>query len=142
VFAIQPRQKLTRKLRLRAGFGIPTTVDLAPAGHSPADLTVFAANMRNRRGRLVGRARGMQTTVVRDGATFVMQANITYDLRGGQIVVGGASRFPAGDDRPVRGRKFVRPVVGGTGRYAGARGTLTTITRKNGSFRQVFRLTD
>ena len=142
-FDLQPPQQLTRTLRLIAGRGVLHSVDLAPAGQSAADLNVFGGPVRDRRGRRAGRARGVQTTVVRDGTAFTVQASITYALRGGQIVVGGLSQYPAtGDRRPIRGRTFVRPVLGGTGRYAGARGTLSTTTRANGSFRQVFRLTE
>ena len=124
-FDLQPPQQLTRTLRLIAGSGTLHSVDLAPSGRSPADMNVFSGPVRDRRGRRAGRARGTQTTVARDGATFTVQASITYDLRGGEIVVGGLSQYPAtGDRRPIRGRTFVRPVLGGTGRYAGARGTL------------------
>jgi hypothetical protein len=141
-FDLQPRQQLTRKLRLTSGPGTFAAVDLAPTGPSAADLTVFGSIMRDRHGHRAGRSRGVQTTIVQEGGAVVVQANITYDLRGGQLVVGGLSRYPIDGNRPIRGRTFVRPVLGGTGRYAGARGTMITRTRPDGSFRQVFRLTE
>jgi len=142
-FDLQPRPQLTGTLRVEAGRGRFSTVDLAPAGQSPADMTVFGSVVRDRRGHRIGRARGVQTTISRDGRVLTVQAGITYDLRGGSLVVGGLSLYPsAGRPAPIAGRRFVRPVLGGTGRYAGTRGTLTTVQRRDGGFGQTFRLTE
>ncbi|MGV1047197.1 MAG: hypothetical protein ACOYD4_01545 [Solirubrobacterales bacterium] len=59
---------------------------------------------------------------------------ITYDFRDGdRITVGGISQYPRGDMGLVENQEFERPILGGAGRYAGARGTVTTVRRPDGS---------
>jgi hypothetical protein len=63
-------------------------------------------------------------------------------LRGrGTLVVGGLSRYPvAGTTGTIRGSLPVRPVIGGTGDFAGARGTVRTVRSRGGDYRLTFSL--
>lgn len=65
-----------------------------------------------------------------------------FTFAGGQdqIIVLGAADYPSttaefNSDQPV-----VRAILGGTGRYIGARGQLTSTRKKDGSYTQVFTL--
>jgi hypothetical protein len=49
-------------------------------------------------------------------------------------------RYPLGGAGLIRGKSFVRAVLGGTGKYAGARGTVTSKQIAPGRYDQVFRL--
>jgi hypothetical protein len=121
------------------------TLDFPPAGKSPGDLSVFDATVVAPNGRtVVGRLRGSQTDIKLERGAETVQGMLTFELgRGNQIVVGGLAAFPLGV--PVSGlvtrRTFVRAVLGGTGKYAGVKGTLTTRRLSNGNHDEVFRLT-
>jgi hypothetical protein len=52
------------------------------------------------------------------------------------------SEFPLDGAGLVNEQEFTRPVIGGTGQYAGASGTLTTVRSADGDYSQTFRITD
>ena len=68
------------------------------------------------RGRRLGTMDGGETIIGRAGNGTVLMHG-TFRLSGGRIHFGGVARH---SDKP-----FTMPVTGGTGEYAGARGTLT-----------------
>jgi len=117
-----------------------TTVDLGPAGKSPGDVYVVASDMKTRSGRLIGRLRGTQTSIaIEDGAETV-QAYFTFAFRdGSQIMVGGLGQFPLSGTGLLVDRKYRRAILGGTGRFVGARGQLTSVMRADGHYDQTFR---
>jgi hypothetical protein len=88
-------------------------VDNAPTGDSPGDILVFTEKLYNARGKQIGT----------DAATCVRLFDPTslctgvYKLRGGQIHVQLIQPGPTGT--------YDQAIVGGTGRFAGARGTVT-----------------
>lgn len=107
-------------------------VDVGPRGSSVGDMDVYSGRLFNRRitGRTLGRSELICTT------TFSGDRNCrgTYSLPRGRLVVGGTLRF-----REI----YQLAVLGGTGLYDNARGTLT-VTRIARSPRRelvVFRLT-
>jgi hypothetical protein len=66
---------------------------------------------------------------------------LVFNLKNGQIVALGASQYAttiapnfANSNAPV-----TIAIVGGTGDYAGARGTVTTKKRANGTYKHTFR---
>ena len=64
---------------------------------------------------------------------------ITYELgEGDQILVGGTAEYPSEGEGLVEGEEYVRPILGGTGEYAHADGTLTTVRQADGSYDQTF----
>jgi hypothetical protein len=70
-----------------------------------------------------------------------VSGQLTFKLGGGDsIVIGGLAEYPASDNSGlVLGNAYTRPVIGGTGRYAGVHGTDTAIRQPNGDYRHIFR---
>jgi hypothetical protein len=68
---------------------------------------------------VAGHAYGTQTSVSLDGETEIVQAMITYELGDGDQIL-----------------------VGGTGAYSDAGGTLTTVRQPDGSYEQTFEFGD
>lgn len=118
------------------------TLDFPPLGKSPGDLYVFDATIVKPGGRtVIGRVRGTQTAIRIEGRAETVQSLITYEVgRGNQIVIGGLSSYPLIGTGLIKGRKYERPVLGGSGTYAGARGTLTSRYLGGGRYDQIFRL--
>ncbi|MBX5442939.1 MAG: hypothetical protein IRZ32_15605, partial [Solirubrobacteraceae bacterium] len=139
-FALRPGTGASRvtRLRLRSTDIRNTIVDLGDRGRSPGDLSVYNGRLR---GDARGWVRGVHTSVRIEGRTETLASAITFELRGrGQIAVGGLTRYPAGDrHKPVRGAT-VRAVLGGTGDFAGAHGTLRSVRRANGAYELRFSL--
>jgi hypothetical protein len=106
----------------------PMRLDLGTSGSSAGDLTVIAASLVDPAGSPIGRLRGVQTTVATDGATNVVQGQLTYALADGEIVAGGVSEQVTAGTGLVAGTAFTRPILGGTGRYAGVGGSVTATT--------------
>lgn len=136
---------VTRTVRLLADSdaGRTNRVDQSPAGVSAGDQTAFSGPLHGVRGkRRVGTVRGVQTTVAVEGGLQTVSSQLTYVLRGrGTLVVGGLSRYPAaGTTGTVRGTLPVRPVLGGTGAFAGAHGVLRTVRAGDRSYRLTFSL--
>lgn len=98
--------------------GKTVELDLGKKGIGPGDqfLTTGQPILDAPRGNRVGTLDGAETIVGRSGNGTVLQ-NGTFRLRGGRIHWGGVARH---SDKP-----YVFPVVGGTGEYAGVRGTMT-----------------
>jgi len=57
-----------------------------------------------------------------------------------QIIAFGAADYSASAPEFDAGRPVVRPVLGGTGKYIGARGQVTSTRNGDGSYTQVFTL--
>ncbi|HEX6115679.1 MAG TPA: hypothetical protein VFY99_01175 [Solirubrobacterales bacterium] len=115
-------------------------VDLGDRGRSVGDIFVFEGPMLDRDSEeVVGHAYGTQTSLSLDDESQIVQATITYELDDGdQILVGGTAEYPAEGDGLVEGEEYVRPILGGTGDYAGADGSLTTVRQPDGSYEQTF----
>lgn len=93
-------------------------VDIGRRGTSPGDIEIVRTRLFDRRGRSIGRSE-LVCTFVDSGRSRVCRG--TYFLPRGKLVVGGSLRF----------RQFYdMAVVGGTGLYDNARGTLT-VTRSS-----------
>jgi hypothetical protein len=119
------------------------TLDFPPAGKSPGDVYVFDATILSANGRTVlGGLRGTQTDIKIEHGTETVQGMLTYQLgTGNEIVVGGLSANPLSASRfLVKNKTFVRAVLGGTGKYSGASGTVTTKRLTSTRYLQVFRL--
>jgi hypothetical protein len=98
-------------------------VDVKPKGASAGDRDTFASRLVNERaqfgkpkGAVVGSDRG--TLLYTSDRTATMKAVVK--LPGGTVVLGGAVR-------PVGNNAVVVSVVGGTGVFSGARGTVTIL---------------
>jgi len=134
----------TRTVRLVApDTGRDVRIDVPPTAVSAGDQTAFVGPLRNARGtRRAGTVRGVQTTIGVENGVQVMASQLTYTLRGrGTLVVGGQSHYPAaGTNGTIRGTLKERPVIGGTGEFAGAHGILRAVRNRDGSYRLTFSL--
>lgn len=95
-------------------------VDNAPTGDSPGDMLVFTELLFDARGKRIGS----------DAATCVRLFDATslctglYKLPGGQVTVQLLQPGPGGT--------YDQAITGGTGRFAGARGTVTVAQQASG----------
>jgi hypothetical protein len=102
-------------------------VDNAPAGDSAGDVLVFTEKLFDSHGKPIGS----------DAATCVRlfdQTSLctgTYQLPGGRIMVQLLQPGPTGT--------YDQAITGGTGRFAGARGTVT-VAQQSGGDRFTFRI--
>ena len=95
-------------------------VDNAPTGDSPGDVLVFTEKLFNARGKQIGS----------DAASCVRLFDVTslctgtYKLPGGRLMVQLLQPGPTGT--------YDQAITGGTGRFAGARGTVTVAQSASG----------
>jgi hypothetical protein len=95
-------------------------VDNAPSGDSPGDMLVFTEKLFNSRGKQIGT----------DAASCVRLFDVsslctgTYKLPGGRLMVQLLQPGPTGS--------YDQAITGGTGRFAGARGTVTVDQQATG----------
>ena len=119
------------------------TLDFPPTGQSPGDIYVFDATILAANGHTVlGELRGTQTEIKTEHGMQTVQGMLTYQLgAGNDIVVGGLSANPLSTTGVlVKNKPFVRAVLGGTGAYSGATGTVTTTRLTATRYLHVFRL--
>jgi hypothetical protein len=122
-------------------------LDLGPPGNSPGDAYYFSAPLHSSPGGPVtGEVFGSKTLVKLAG-----QANpnsekratvLFFTFHGGQdqIIALGAGDYPPTAAEFDTGQPVVRAILGGTGKYIGARGQLTSTRNTDGSYTQVFTL--
>jgi hypothetical protein len=130
-------------VHVRTDRGHTTILDLGSRGKSPGDVYLVSGNVFTADGRTaIGRVRGTQTDIRLEHGVETVQAMLTYQLGpGNELVVGGLGSYPLKSTGLIKGKAFVRAVIGGTGKYAGAKGTVTTKQLANGDYDQVFKLT-
>jgi len=122
-------------------------LDLGAQGNSPGDVYYFYAPLHSSPGGPVtGEVFGSKTLVkaataenpnVEQRATVLV---FTFGNRQDQIVVMGVPDYPPNAAEFNAGAPVLRAVLGGTGRYIGARGQLTSTRNADGSYMQVFTL--
>jgi hypothetical protein len=119
----------TTTIKARSQLDQVQLVDNAPAGDSAGDLLIFTERLVDRRGRRIGS----------DAASCVRLFDSrslctgTYKLPGGQLMVQLLQPGVSGT------RTYDQAITGGTGRFAGARGTVTVAQRAGGD-RFTFRI--
>jgi hypothetical protein len=102
-------------------------VDNAPAGRSAGDMLIFTEKLFDLQGRQIGD----------DAATCVSVFDETWLCTGTYRLPGG--RLMVQLLQPGPGVVYDQAITGGTGRYAGARGTVTVDQRPDGD-RFTFRI--
>jgi hypothetical protein len=122
-------------------------LDLGPPGNSPGDVYYFSAPLRSSPGgRVIGEVFGSKTLIkpatdakpnLEQRATLLI---FTFSNREDQIVVMGVPDYPGNAAEFNAGQPVVRAILGGAGRYMGARGQLTSTRNADGSYTQVFAL--
>jgi hypothetical protein len=122
-------------------------LDLGPPGNSPGDVYHFFAPLHSTRGGPVtGEVFGSKTLIkmatdanpnLETRATVLF---FTFANRQDQIVALGARDYPPTAGEFDAGQSVVRAILGGIGKYMGARGQLASTRNADGSYTQVFTL--
>jgi hypothetical protein len=122
-------------------------VDAAPPGNSPGDAYYFFAPLREQPGGTVaGEVYGTKTMVKpADPANpnSEQRATMLFFVFGDsqdQIVVAGVPDYPTNASQFQANQPVLRAVVGGTGKYNGVGGQLTSTRNTDGSYKQEFSL--
>jgi hypothetical protein len=123
-------------------------VDVGKPGNSPGDAYYFYANVRDQHGGSVtGQLYGSKTLVKpEDPAKPGTEQRATllffvFDNSQDQIVVAGVPDYPPNAPEFAADKPVLRAVLGGTGKYNGAGGQLTSTRNGDGSYKQEFSLT-
>jgi len=122
-------------------------LDLGAPGNSLGDVYHFSAPLHSERGGPVtGELIGSKTLVkmasdanpnLERRATLMF---FTFADGNDQIIALGAADYTPSAPEFGAGQPVVRPVLGGTGKYIGARGQVTSTRNSDGSYTQVFTL--
>lgn len=87
---------------------------------------------------------GTLTTVdtAMPGGQELRSSNLTYvfGAEPDQMVVGGVSLYPAAGATIAVGQKTIRPVIGGSGKYSGARGQVISTNMGANGWTHVFKV--
>jgi hypothetical protein len=100
------------------------TVDVRPKGHSGGDTIVYSTSLR-RDGKPDGRGEFVQTVVDDRYQGISIHGDLLLGDGTLELQSGGLSRRPPGGAAPQANGDMA--VVGGTGAYAGARGTVRLV---------------
>jgi hypothetical protein len=117
--------------------------DESPKGASARDVRAFVSPLIDESGAEVGRLDGMVVVTdvgKRDGGEDVeyRAGTIQFTLDEGNIVASGIYVAPVGKVVPAS-TGVERPIVGGTGKYAGASGVLTQTALEGDAYRNVLK---
>ena len=122
-------------------------IDIGTAGMSLGDILVFEADFTSKDGRIGGKAYGTVTLVsppTGEKDPFLdMISNIVFDFGGtDSIVMNGRAVYPVYLGEIKYNTPQVRAITGGTGKFIGARGQLTTTRKPSGDYEHFFELLD
>jgi hypothetical protein len=123
--------------------GVPTTsVIPSPNGTPVGTVRFFESIVQSTSGKAVGRFHASVTTVDMSPADVVetRMRNVVFSLAGGQIVASGIGLYPNTEMVLAAEVPAHIAIVGGTGKFIGARGEVTTIRRPDGTYRHVLTL--
>jgi hypothetical protein len=121
-------------------------LDLGAPGNSPGDVYYFSAPLHSSPGGpVIGEVFGSKTLVKPTTANPNLEQRATllifdFGNRQDQIVVMGVLDYPPTAGEFNAGQPVVRAILGGTGKYMGARGQLASTRNADGSYTQVFEL--
>jgi hypothetical protein len=123
-------------------------VDIGPPGNSPGDAYYFFAALRDQPGGAVtGQVYGTKTMVkppAPDNPNLEQRATMLFFVFANsqdQIVVAGVPDYPPTASQFQANQPVLRAVLGGTGKYNGVGGQLTSTRNPDGSYKQEFSLT-
>lgn len=122
-------------------------VDTAPAGPSVGDLRSYYLPLTRAGGTAaIGILTGTLTTLWVDKPSAGLEtrsSNLIFVVgaAANQIVLGGIGTYPQSAPTVPQQSTLVRPVLGGSGRYAGARGWCLTTHYANNTWTHTFHLT-
>jgi hypothetical protein len=115
------------------------TPDLGPG---VATVSVHDAVLRSSRGKPVGTFHVVITSVLESAGVEAEKRmrDVVFYLGDGQIVASGMGLYPKTEPYLVASVPHRIAIVGGTGKYLGARGEVTTTRRADGTYRHVLTL--
>ena len=144
VAPLAPAAAAERPVTVRVAHGaISATVDpVTPGAASPGDLRLYYTPLtRPGRTKQIGFMTGslLTTAVDRPAAGKEYRAaDLVFRVGTSQLVVGGVAEYDQQAPTVAERTSVVRPVLGGTGRYAGARGWCRSVHLKDNTWRHVF----
>ena len=121
--------------------------DAGAKGDSPGDTEEFYAPL-TRDGKPAGHVSGvLMIEAMPNDVTGVAGAEerltlLNFNLPDGLIMVGGQALYPTGEQTMQPQEPAVRPVIGGTKAYIGARGEVTTTKQSDQTYLHEFHLID
>lgn len=123
----------------------PTYLDLGPAGDSVGDQRIWEFPGKTAEGEAVLMDWLITTTGQPDPATGLenRMTSAVFSFGSGtgdRIMVEGIGPYPTAGSTVKVDATLERAIVGGTGRYAGAKGTVVTTHLPDGSWQHVLRI--
>lgn len=123
----------------------PTYIDLGPAGDSAGDQRIWEFGGATAEGEPVLMDWVMTTTGQPQAATGVEHRMTSAVFSFGsatsdRILIQGIGLYPTQGSTVKIDATLERAVIGGTGKYSGARGTVVTTHLQDGTWRHVFNL--
>lgn len=113
-------------------------------GHQLGDLRVVSTPVRDASAGIIGRMDAMLLTTGIDAPAKGDETRISelvFSLNdGGVLIIGGAGHYPAQGPTLSRGVALVRPIKGGSGKYAGARGWAESVHASDGNWSHTFHI--
>jgi hypothetical protein len=122
-----------------------TLVDAPPQGASIGDVRYFSVPATDDAGRPGRRTASLTTSSIDDpnpgDELRIAQLVFVFgDTMADQLVIGGAADYPKDASTIQPGTATVRPVLGGSGKWAGARGWAESFHLADGTWKHVFHL--
>ncbi len=127
--------------------GTITYVDIPPAGNSLGDVYYFNGSLRSidaTKGPIVGELFGSETVARLSPAQATGKEQrlaylvFAFNNMTDQIVVGGVNDYLAQENTREKNETIVRPILGGSGKYIGARGQEVSTLNADGSYTHIF----
>jgi hypothetical protein len=111
-------------------------------GQIPGRSTYFVAQLRKPSGQAFGILTGNASSIAPDPGNpeEAHFRTLIFRLPGGQIVAMGNSVYPGGAAEINPNASITLAVTGGTGKYLGARGEVTSTRNADGTYTYKFRL--
>ena len=122
-----------------------THLDLRPPGNSPGDVYHFFAPLRSKPGgpviREVFGSKTLSKVTTEANPDSEKRATLlffTFTDRQDQIIALGVHDYSPTAAEFSAGKSVLRAILGGTGKYIGARSQLTSTRNADGTYTQVF----
>jgi hypothetical protein len=122
---------------------VPTSTTIpGPGGAQVGTVSIHEAVLRSSKGKAVGTFHVVVTTVDMSAGdvTESRMRNVVFAFKDGQIVASGIGLYPTTEKYLTVQVPHRIAIVGGTGKYLGARGEVTTTRSVEGTYRHVLTL--